>query len=318
VIIISNPSVDVLVLNYNGANFIQDCLSSLKQTNYDNVNFFIFDNGSTDASCSIIRDIMPKAVLFHVNNNLGFTKGANQAISEILSISNSKYLMFLNNDITITDPNWLLKLVAIAESDETVGIIGCKLLYPDDTIQHAGIQFWPDIHRGVSQPHTHYSQIEEVKAVTGACMFLKVQLLQIIGGFDELFSPFYYEDSDLCFRARKTGFKVVYAGNLSLRHSESKTILNTSHRNSIFLRNKLVFYLRYAPFVVVLSSILKGYLSLIVKIKDWRKPVAFNNIELNLSLASFISLPVRFITTTKIIFVAFCSYRTSSIRLFSN
>jgi GT2 family glycosyltransferase len=196
------------------------------------------------------------------------------------------------------EPTWLSSLVDAAEKDKEIGIVGCKLLYPDGTIQHAGMDFWPDRLRGKGQGGSKFSSIEDMDAVTGACFLLTRALLLKIGGFDEVFSPYYYEDVDFCFRARAAGFKIKYAGNVALTHSEGASIPPDARKESVLARNAMIFYGRYAPLPEIMKMVMRIFLRLILHRNDSRKSLSKNNISFRLSIGELLSLPLRFILVT--------------------
>jgi GT2 family glycosyltransferase len=223
------------------------------------------------------------------------------------------YIAFLNNDIKIISPDWLSKLVSVAEKAPDAGIIGCKLLYPDNTIQHAGELFWPDRLRGKGEPADKYDSVEELQAVTFATVLINCKLLKKIGLFDEIFSPYYCEDVDLCFRARKSGFKVIYDGNVSLYHLEGGTIKGSDERDYVIARNAIVFYARYAPFPELLKMMARVYVRLIVRRADKRRELGKENAAFLLSLGDIVRLPYRILLMSAAIAKGLVSYGSSRV-----
>jgi GT2 family glycosyltransferase len=155
---------------------------------------------------------------FHFSqmNNLG----AEAADGEIL--------VFLNDDVEPLDPAWLYKLAAQAQRPE-VGIVGARLVYPAGTLQHAGIAIGIGdgcAHPGRNTNATPYwnwtDLTRDVSAVTGACLAIRKELFQQLGGFDQSF-PVNYNDTDLCLRARKAGYRVLFESGALLRHRECQT-----------------------------------------------------------------------------------------------
>ena len=122
--------------------------------------------------------------------------------------------MFLNND-TQVQPDWLSSLVDLIESDETIGMVGSKLVYPDGRLQEAGGIIWNNA-SGWNYGHLddpmkpEYNYVKEVDYISGASLMIRKSLWESIGGFDERYVPAYYEDADLAFEVRKHGYKVVY------------------------------------------------------------------------------------------------------------
>jgi GT2 family glycosyltransferase len=131
-----------------------------------------------------------------------------------------KYILLLNKDTKIIQKDWLKKLVETAESDKKIGIVGPKLIYPDGRIQHAGIDIKSLKHRGIYEPKSIYTKTEEIDAVTGACLLISSRAISKIGCLDEVYSPFSFEDVDLCLRAKHGGFKIIFNGEVVLIHRE--------------------------------------------------------------------------------------------------
>ncbi|MFA5077647.1 MAG: glycosyltransferase family 2 protein [Candidatus Micrarchaeia archaeon] len=288
------PRVSIVVLNYNGGGIIAKCLESLRKTSYPNLRISVFDNGSTDDSREIVSGRFPDVEAFSTEKNLGVTKGMNMALSKALESSDADYIVFYTNDVQVNEPSWLSSLVDIAEKDRGIGIVGCKLLYPDRTIQHAGMEFWPDRLRGKGQDGSKFSSVEDMDAVTGACFLLTRPLLMKIGGVDEVFSPYYYEDTDFCFRARKAGFKIKYAGNVALTHHEGASMTTNSRKEYVLARNAMIFYGRYAPLSEAFKMAARIFVRLIVRRNDSRKSLSQSNISFRLSLGELVSFPYRF------------------------
>lgn len=147
--------------------------------------------------------------------------------------SEAQVLVFLNNDTIVLTPDWLDELVGQAMRAE-VGPVGCRLLYSDGTIQHAGFvvqdRSWSFLtHEGVGRPGSdigylgRHALVHATAAVTGACMAIRAETFRALGGFDAALYPVEANDVDLCFRAREAGLTVLYDPHATLYHLESKT-----------------------------------------------------------------------------------------------
>lgn len=225
------PSVVIILSNYNGLSTLYNkkpilkiSLNSVKKTKYGNLKVILADDASTDESVVYAKRLYPNIITVKNRVNGGFSKNNNNAIRFALDKYNPDYILLLNNDIIIEDKNWLTKMVELAESDEKIGIVACKLLYPNGRIQHGGIVMGAMPHsRGRGEPDSaKYSGIEELEAVAFACTLIKKELIRKIGLLDDAFFMG-YEDEDYCVRARKAGFKVMYHGGVSLIHLEGLT-----------------------------------------------------------------------------------------------
>jgi GT2 family glycosyltransferase len=200
-------------------------------TRYPDFEFVIVDNGSekpetreylaglqSDSRFQIVRD--PSPFNYSALNN----RGAYYANGEVLGL--------LNNDVEIIDPDWMERLVAHAIRPE-IGAVGAKLLYPDRTVQHAGMVVGLSniyaLHSfiGLSESDPGYqgraSLDQWITCVTGACLFIRKSVFEELGGLDSEAFAVTYNDVDLCLKARRAGYHNVYAGGVSCIHHESKS-----------------------------------------------------------------------------------------------
>lgn len=141
--------------------------------------------------------------------------------------ASGSHLVILNDDIEILTPDWLERMLWHFQQP-SVGVVGCRLLYPDGSIQHAGIVFvrgHPEhVRRRMAGDEEGYfystCAVRNYLAVTGACMMTRRDLFRTVGGYDEVF-PTNYNDIDFCLKARQQGHRVLYDGRVSLTHLES-------------------------------------------------------------------------------------------------
>ncbi len=230
------PLVVIIVSNYNGAsyfykkhNILWDVFSSLMKTKYQNYKIIMADDKSTDRSIEYVKKNFPYIDIVVNDSNGGFSKNNNKTIKYAMQKYKPDYIVLLNNDIIITDDSWLNKLLEVAESDSKIGIVGCKLVYPTGRIQHAGIELGYYGARNVGRRQEDYLQfdyIKEVEGVTFAAALIKKKTIEKVGLLDENFFMG-FEDVDYNIRARVSGFKVYYAGNVKLIHLEGFTSTNS-------------------------------------------------------------------------------------------
>ena len=243
------PSVTIYVLNWNGRTLLQSCLPLLAQLDYPDYDIVLIDNHSEDDSVAYTKENFPTITIIENEANIGFSKGMNVGLRQ----HQSDVAVLLNTDVDVR-PNWLTELVRPIVEDATVGITGSKLYYGDGrTLQHAGVMM--EYPRGLGR-HRFYQEEDvgqsdtlcEVDSVTGAAMAIRQTVLQTIGCLDEDFSPFYYEETDFCLRARAAGFKIMYAPQSVAIHHESMTFKKYSrplfHNIN---RNRLLFLLKHLP-----------------------------------------------------------------------
>ena len=237
----------IVIPNYNGQKYLGDCLDSLYRIDFpqEDYEIIVVDNASSDSSCEFIRSTYPEVLLIRVEKNLGFAGGCNLGISR----SSGEYIVLLNND-TVVDANWLKELVAVADSDGDVAIVGSKLLFKEDPgrIQNA-MSFITtrgdggDVGSG-QLDEGQYDSTREAMAACGASMLIRRALIEAIGALDEDFFA-YYEDVDLCYRARLYGRKIVFAPRSVVYHIHSATSGEWSpFFMFLVLRNKLLLHLK--------------------------------------------------------------------------
>jgi len=249
------PKVDIIVLNFNGIKHTPTCVTSLyKNTSYP-FSLVVVDNASTDGSKEWLKahENLPNlTVHYNVERDGGFSEGNNVALGHC----KGDYVLLLNNDTLIVNPDWLHCLVEEMEADKSVAVEGAKLLYPNDLIQHAGVTFAYDdradlfvpFHRGRFDPRQNWSKVEKMPAATFACVLIRRSVMDEIGGLDEAYGLGNYEDVDFCMQARKRGYSVLYNGGVELYHYEGATQLSRPDQRGWYEhinRNFLVFQDRW-------------------------------------------------------------------------
>ena len=216
------PLVSIVIPCYNQINYTYQCLISIKEnTDFQKTPYevIIADDVSTDATREI-GFYADNLVIARNRENMGFLKNCNQAAE----IAKGKYIFFLNND-TKVNAGWLESLVSLIESDDSIGMVGSKLVYPDGRLQEAGGIIWSDgsgwnYGRLQDPEEPEYNYVKEVDYISGAAIMIRTDLWKEIGGFDERFAPAYYEDTDLAFEVRKHGKKVVFQPKSVITHFE--------------------------------------------------------------------------------------------------
>ncbi len=235
--------VSIVILNWNGKSYLQQCIASLwKNTNYKNFEIIVSDNGSTDGSIAVLQGLKRRGKVHKLvlnEKNLGFGGGNNIGIMA----AEGDYIFLLNNDTRATK-DWLLPLVEQAKKDESIGIIGPW--FPD--ADHKETIFGPGFvdNKGISR--NAFIKEGEGEMVSGGAFFIKRKAVDKIGLFDERFFPIYFEDADYCARARKAGFKIWFTPKSKIIHFESAATSSQPSRwrfvtiNSNRIRNALLHF----------------------------------------------------------------------------
>jgi GT2 family glycosyltransferase len=244
----SGPLVTMVVLNRDGARHLAALLPALRDnTTYRSFELVVVDNGSTDESIDLLEQDWGFPIhVIRNSENVSFSRGCNQGIAH----SAGPYVLLLNNDITPINAGWLGALVASLEEDPDRGAAGALLIYPerpgyvskdrntgaDLTVQHRGIHYqwrrnaapsatvpWA-YNMGVGEDPTRaeLAATVEVPAATAACLLIRADLLDQLGGLDEGFT-YGMEDVDLSLRIRAAGFEIVVVGAAALYHHEFGT-----------------------------------------------------------------------------------------------
>ena len=248
----------VIIVNFNGRTFLERCLNAvLAQETVEPFEVVLVDNGSSDDSVAYTRRCFPRVRIIEAKKNLGFAGGNNLGIKA----ARGHHIVLLNNDTQVR-PGWLRALIEAAESTPEAGAIAAKLLFldPPNTIQNAGSLLLSDgsgADRGFREPdHGQYDVREEVFGVCGASALYRREMLDDVGGFDETFF-LYYEDTDLNWRMRLRGWKVIYEPSAVVDHIHAGSSREWSPFFTFHVdRNRLFMILKDAPFRMVIGSFL--------------------------------------------------------------
>jgi len=230
--------LSVIIVSFNTREKLQKCLQSVfrSATNYQ-FEVWVVDNASGDGSCEMARTDFPAVKFIENKENLGFAKANNQAIREMRGkgeTGKSRYILLLNSDVEIS-PDTFDKMIAFMDNDHTVGISGCKVLKPNGKLDLACRRSFPDLAGAIFRftglsflfPKSRFSsynltflsedQTAEVDSVMGAFLLIRRETADKIGPLDENYFM-YGEDMDWCYRAKRAGYKVLYAPITTVVH----------------------------------------------------------------------------------------------------
>ncbi len=210
----------IIIPAHNHKGMTDTCLNTVLSTIDAKTEVVLIDDASSPPlECSTTTD--PRVREIRNKTCLGFAGSCNRGAEG----ATTEFLIFLNNDTT-PHLGWHEAMLRCVISDPTVGIVGCRLLYSDATVQHAGVAFSQadgeprHIYRGFPGNHPAVVQTRSLQVVTGACLLIRRTLFEALGGFDTTFTNG-FEDIDLCLRADQAGHKVVYCGEAVVSHLES-------------------------------------------------------------------------------------------------
>lgn len=254
----ASPGVTAVIPTGGKLSLLRPCLDDLlTKTSYSNFEVLLVDNSQGDDVANLVAELSVEFpnVRRIVDDRKPFNYSAliNAAIPHV----ETPLVLMLNDDITVIDPDWLTAMVEHAQRPD-VGIVGAKLLYPDDTIQHAGVILGPfggSVHvfkRLPGQEPGYFDLPDAVRnysAVTFACALIDRAVFEEIGGLDAENLPVAFNDTDFCLRTREAGFEVVYTPHASLYHHESVTKTVIAHPSEIgYLRERWASVIAHDPY----------------------------------------------------------------------
>lgn len=223
-----SPLISIIIPNKDQVESLDKCLRSIEKSSYKNYEIIIVENNSTeDETFAYYKKIeSDKIRIVYWSDEFNYSAINNFGVKH----ARGDYLLLLNNDVEVITTDWLEELTANCQRKD-VGIVGARLYYPDDTIQHAGIVIGIGGVAGalfVGMPrmftgYLHKAAIQQdLSAVTAACMMVKRSVYEELGGLEEELKVA-FNDVDFCLRAREKGYLVVYDPNVELYHFESKS-----------------------------------------------------------------------------------------------
>jgi GT2 family glycosyltransferase len=268
----SSPKVAIVILNWNGRNYLEKFLPSLLATEYPNYEVIVSDNGSQDDSVSFLKNNFPQVKVIQFDKNYGFAKGYNLTLEKV----EADYYALINSDIE-TKPNWLKPIIDLLDNDKQNAACQPKLLsYKNRNLfdYAGGAGGWLDsfgypFARGrvfdvCEEDKGQYDSTEQVFWVTGAAMVIRSKAFHEVKGFDNYFFA-HQEEIDMCWRMQLAGYKlfvcpssVVYhiGGGTLPRGNSLKTYLNFRN-NQIMLYKNLPWSTKWwkIPFRIFLDAV---------------------------------------------------------------
>jgi GT2 family glycosyltransferase len=249
--------ISLITLTYNKLAVTRRCLPSLLQSSARNWELIVLENGSTDGTLEWLKAFQREAesagiriTILPQANNIGCSTGRNVAAAA----ASGDRLVFLDNDVAVRSRDWLQGLGRVFEEDSTAAIVCPKLVYPFPpyAIQCAGGAVTPAgrvvfMGRGEANGEPRFNRRCEVQWAISACWMVRADVFRESGGFDEAFNPVQFEDTDLCYRIRSRGHRVVYEPAVEMYHYESTTTAGTAGlpNTALVVRHGLLFRNRW-------------------------------------------------------------------------
>ncbi|MDR1992022.1 MAG: glycosyltransferase family 2 protein [Nitrososphaerota archaeon] len=283
----NQPLASIIILNYNGKNYLNNCITSVLKTKYPNYEIILVDNASTDNSLQIAEQHFnhtPHLKIIRNPTNQGFSGGNNTGYTHC----HGKYIVFLNNDTTV-EPNWLTHLVETMQNDPTIGLAQSKILMMENNkIQIGGWIFSDYLVRKHSIAQNQSNQLNlkpcfEVSVASGASLIIRRSLIEKYGLFEAKI-PFFYDDTLLAVKTWLAGKRVVTITNSQVHHILGATSTwNLEKTTFNLLRAKicLLFDIYYCPHELLSAVFINGMHTLfntLHALKNKQLPIVYANI----------------------------------------
>jgi hypothetical protein len=247
--------VSIIISSYKTKEMTLELLKSINQLSYKNKEIILIDDGGNDSTIERANKIFPKVKTIKNKKNMGFSKSNNIGIKK----ASGEYIIILNSDVLFPDKKILEKMINIFHKYKNAALAVCKVIGIDNKLQTSFNN--PDIE-------------QEFKIGGGPIMFFRADILKKLGGFDEGFSPAYYEDTDLSLRIKKMGYKLIYTPSTYIMHLGGATTKNlTDFYYSSSFKNSIRFSIIYMNF----------FEFLLFNIRDFFKSIYRNKLKLYLN-----------------------------------
>ena len=253
---ISLPSVAVVILNWNGKNYLEKFLPSVMSSDYENLTVIVADNASTDDSVDFLKTNYPVIKIIESTINEGFSQGYNSALKHV----SADYYILLNSDVEVSR-DWIAPVILLMESDENIAACQPKILSfkNKSEFEYAGASGgWIDsfgypfsrgrVFENVETDNGQYNNATEIFWATGAAFFVKASVFRELQGFDPYFFA-HQEEIDLCWRMKRAGYTIFVEPASVVYHVGGGT-LPMGDRRKVFLnfRNNLIMLSKNLPF----------------------------------------------------------------------
>jgi len=264
-----NPSVGIIIVNWNSYEVTSACLTSLRDCTYSSFEVIVVDNGSNDRSGDQLKQDYPEVTLLKNSENLGFTGGNNRGIEYALE-SQKELIMLLNND-TIVTPGFMDPLIDTLRTDSGIGAIQPKIMFNQerDIIWNAGSEYsklWSLTKtKGIGEKDLgQFDKEGKIPWVTGCCFLVRSDVVREVGILDDRFF-IYYEDTDWSFRIAKAGYDLWYSPDSKIYHEVGKSNDNrdsfgegnlSPFSHYVTIRNHIFIIRKYTKGISLMTSYL--------------------------------------------------------------
>lgn len=274
------PRVAVVILNWNGLDFLKKFLPSVCASTYPNLDIIVGDNASSDDSVSFVRENYPQIKIIVNDQNYGFAGGYNKVLSGL----DQDYFVLLNSDVEV-EPGWIEQVIQLMENDPSIAAAQPKILSQSNKklFEYAGAAggfldiFGYPFCRGrifdsVEEDSGQYDQSSEIFWASGAAFFIKRSKWLEMAGLDEDFFA-HMEEIDLCWRLKNNGYKIMYCAESTVYHVGGGTLnAESPFKTYLNFRNNLVLLQKNLPvrraILIIFTRFWLDLLSLVKYITD--------------------------------------------------
>lgn len=269
--------LSIIIVNYNVKEFLKNLLHSIhKATQNLSIEIIVVDNASDDGSLEMIKEKFPDVILIANEKNFGFGKANNIGLEK----ARGKYILLINPD-TLVSEDTFTKLIKFFNSHPEAGMVGCKILNPDGTLQLACRRSFPGpwtsftkvtglsnlfpkskLFARYNLTYLDENQTYEVDAISGSFMMFRKEVYEKVGGFDEQFFM-YGEDLDLCYRVQKAGYKIYYVHTTQIIHYKGESTKRSSlDETRVFYNAMHLFVKKHFASSIIVEVILRSAIAL--------------------------------------------------------
>ncbi len=244
---LSQPSVAIVILNFNGRNYLDKFLPSVIASSYANKRVIVADNASSDDSIQLVKEKFPSVEILINTQNDGFAGGYNWALKNVIA----DYYVLLNSDVEVTG-NWIEPIIELMEADKNIAACQPKLLsyHNPHSFEYAGSaggwidSFGYPFSRGrifdvLEDDHQQYDSIEQIFWASGAAMFVRSKIFHEMNGFDASFFA-HQEEIDLCWRIQLAGYSIYACPQSMVYHVGAGTLPRGGRKVFLNFRNNLI------------------------------------------------------------------------------
>ncbi len=292
-----NPKISILLPTKDHAEDLKRCVTSVTdKSTYKNFEIIIIENGSSEKETFIFYDELKKKDNIKI---IKWDKPFNYSACNNFGAASSTgdILLFLNNDTEVINPDWLERMIEHIQRKE-VGAVGAKLYYPDNTLQHGGViidkkTLARHLYRHAPKDDAGYfgrlKTVQNVSAVTGACLMVKKEVFEEAGRFDEKFA-FNFNDTDLCLKIRQMGYLIVWTPYAELYHYECKTrgTLDSREKVESFRKEQELFHIQWVDILSKGDPYLSSHLTLkeedFFLLKEEGETKVYSSVEIELKM----------------------------------